>query len=57
VMIVVSDITTLQNRGKYQGGCSFTHERRKLLTGRVRLAGCRYRIGQWSRSLSGRRCC
>lgn len=55
VMIIVSDITTLQNRGKYQGTC---HGRRVLetrtLTCKHRLAWCHNRPRQWRWSVSWR---
>lgn len=57
VMIIVSDITTLQNRGKYQGTVSsFSISNRCMLTLNYRLAGCNYCPCQWCWAIPRRRC-
>lgn len=57
VMIIVSDITTLQNRGKYQGTVpSFSTIDHCTLTLDCRLAGCNYCPRQWCWTIPWRRC-
>jgi hypothetical protein len=56
VMIIVSDITTLQNRGKYQGTVSnLSVANRCILICDCRLAGCYHCSRQWSRTIPRRR--
>ena len=55
VMIIVSDITTLQNRGKYQGMCRYVSYNQAVLILFCRMARCSHRPGKRCRTFP-RRC-
>ena len=56
VMIIVSDITTLQNRGKYQGKKFQTVVDDTVLTPFRRLVRCHHCFGKWRWTFYRRRC-